>query len=224
MKKIKLISLLAIIFIVTGCEANYNLTIEKDKMIETVDFFADNTKANSNIIKTYLDGDLMAYYDLDSKMPRNYEKKGIDSKNKVGLNLSYEYSDDNLQKSALLNMCYYNKNIIKTDDTLIITTDGKAMCFYKDGQKTLDKLTINIKSNFKVLENNADKIEDDVYTWYITDENYQNHPINLKVDLTSEKKDYTFIIISLCVLGGLILAAISVLVFVYIKNRQNNRL
>ena len=42
MKKIKLIFLVGLVFVITGCDVNYNLTIEENSMTESVDFLYDN--------------------------------------------------------------------------------------------------------------------------------------------------------------------------------------
>ena len=75
MKKIKLIFLVGLVFVITGCDVNYNLTIEENSMTESVDFLYDNTAENKSIIDNYLKSDYMAYYDMDSRTTHNYEKK-----------------------------------------------------------------------------------------------------------------------------------------------------
>lgn len=225
MKKIGIVLIVSLSLLITGCDAEYNLTIEKNQMIESVDFLLDDIPANQPILKNYLKSNYMAYYDMDNRKTNNYEKKAISNDDEIGMNLTYSYTSDNLKKSSLLDRCYYKKTITKTEDTIIINTDGKTTCFYKDDSKYLDKLIINIKTNLKVLEQNADKVKGNTYTWVIDDSNLNNHPIMMKIDTTPEKEGMSmFMIISLCVLGGVIIAFILIGGFIYIKNNKNNKL
>ncbi len=223
MKKIKLIFLVGLVFVITGCDVNYNLTIEENSMTESVDFLYDNTAENKSIIDNYLKSDYMAYYDMDSRTTHNYEKKEIENDNNVGMNLSYRFQGDRLQNSSLLDMCYYKKSIVKTDDEIVITTDGKTTCFYKDTTRNIDRLVINITTDLKVTENNADEVDGNTYKWIIDDSNYQNHPITMKIDLT-EKSGIPFVIIALCIIGSIVVLGVIILIHIRIKNKKNNEL
>ncbi len=224
MKKRKIVLLLTIILIATGCEAKYNLTIDENKMVETASFFVDNNEENQEILTNYLQSNYMAYYNMDNRKSYNYEKEEIYNDNNIGMKLKYTYLGDNLKKSSLLEKCYYKKSIIKTENEIVISTDGKATCFYKDSDKLLDKLTINIKTDLKVIENNADKVKGNTYTWIIDDSNYQNKPINMRIDLTEEEEESYTSIVLLCIFGGIIIAVLSVIIYMYIRNRKNNKL
>ena len=50
---------------------------------------------------------------------------------------------------------------------------------YIDG---LNKITINIKTNYNVLDTNATSINDNTYTWVITKNNYMNSNIYMKMN------------------------------------------
>lgn len=224
MKKIKLILLIVIAFAVTGCEAHYNLTITKTGMKESVDFLYNNTPENKSILKDYLDNDYMAYYNMNNRKSYHYDKKEINKDDTIGMNLTYTYLIDDLKKSSLLDSCYYKKSVIRTKDEIVLSTDGKAMCFYKDQDKLLDKLIINITTDLNVVENNADKVNGNTYTWIIDDTNFQNKPVNMKINLKeTEEKSFAWGII-LIIAGIIIISGISALIFVYIKNRKNNKL
>ena len=87
---------------------------------------------------------------------------------------------------------------------------------YIDG---LDKITINIKTNYEVLDNNATSINDNTYTWVITKNNYTNSNIYIKMSKSrnsssnNDTKDtnvsnfqltYLIIVVVLLLLGLLI--------------------
>ena len=222
MKKYLLI-LFLVILCTTGCEATYNLNITETGMTESVDFLVPDNKENQNILKQYLSSTYMAYYNMDRRESVNYEKKEISQKNKIGMNLSNTYRGDDLQKSSLLDKCYYQKSVIKSDDEIIITTDGKTSCFYKDQVKTLDKLVINITTDLKVTESNADKVEGHTYKWIIDETNYQNHPINIRMKIV-DKQTMSSNIVLWIIIGGLIIAAFAIFTYIQRKNRKNNEL
>ncbi len=223
MNKKGILVLLITVFCLTGCEATYNLTITEDSMTESVNFLNEDTPKNQNILDQYLSSNYLAYYDMDIKENKNYSQKEINENGQIGMNLTYEYAGDKLQNSSLLNRCYYKKSIIKTDDEITITTDGKTMCFYKDEVKTLDKLTINITTDLKVTENNADEINGNTYTWIIDDSNYQDHPITMKIDLTgNDGTPFSLALIAIAVI--IIVGGGALLLFVRIKNKKNNKL
>ena len=224
MKKIKSLVLLPIILLITGCNVEYNLTITKDSMTESSNFLYTDTAENRERLDYHWGIDQSVYYDFDSKTTKYYEKSKIEKDNIIGLNLKYEFGGDNLQKSLLLNRCYYKKSITKTDEYIIITTDGNTMCFYQDLTKNIDTLTVNIKTDLKVLEHNADNVKKGTYTWYFDENNYQNHPINIKMEIPQDKEDNTFLLISLAVLIVFVVAASIFGLFVLYQKRKNNKI
>lgn len=223
MKKKYLIVLLVTIFCLTGCDVTYNLTITEDNMTESASFLVDNNKDNQSILNQYLSTNYTAYYDMDNRETRRYEKEELNQDDKIGMNLTYNYSEDNLQKSSMLSQCYYVKSITKTKDMIVITTDGYTRCMYRDGTKRFDQLTINITTELEVTENNADSIDGNTYTWVITEDNYQNHPITMKMNLPDEnEQEGNSILTTIIIIVVLILAivGIGVLVYFYLKRKH----
>lgn len=224
MNKIKVLIAAIIVLFLTGCDAEYNLEVSGGGIKESVNFTVPNTESNSKIVDEYYKSKYMSYYSMDANKSYNYNKEKIENDEKIGMNLSYEYSIKNYEKSSLLDYCYYKKSVAKAGDYIVIETDGKTRCFYKDGTKNLDKLTVNIKTDLKVLENNADQVKDDTYTWIINTDNYENKPIKMKIDTTAKTNESNFwVIVTFIIVGVLIVAGLIVL-FMYFKNRKNNKL
>lgn len=214
MKKIVFLLLLLIIF--TGCEANYNLTIEDDRIIESSDFILEKSDENERQLNDFYKTKYLAHFDMDKLKDYDYKKKLIDDDKHIGMNLSYIYTGTSYQNSSMLNRCFYKKSLIKTDDNIILYTEGGASCFYKDESKLLDSLNVNIKTDFDVLENNADTVKDNVYTWKFTEDNFSTKDVFIKI-----KKSNKFNFIPLIFM--LILIIILIIVFVIIK-RKNTRI
>lgn len=221
MKYLKLL-LLLLVFCLTGCDVTYNLTITDDEMIESVDFWYDDTKENEKIIDQYLSVKHQAYFNMDTSVTNNYNQKKITDDGKIGMNLEYGYDENNLEKSSLIDKCYYKKSVSNTDDEINIYTDGKVSCMYMDDVKQFDSLTINIKTDLEVIENNADKVEDNTYTWVINEDNYQNHPIEIRLKKGTGNKFNIWIVI--IVLVVLLIIGLLFLYNTYLKNQKRNKI
>lgn len=224
MNKIKILIAGIIILLLTGCDAEYNLEISGGSIKESVNFTIPNTEENSKIVDEYYKSKYMSYYSMDVNKSYNYNKEKIENKKQVGMNLNYAYSIKNYEKSSLLDYCYYKKSVTKAGDYIVIETDGKTRCFYKDGTKNLDTLTINIKTDLKVIENNADKVKDGTYTWSVNTDNYENKPIKMKIDTTAKANESNFWIIVAFIIVGIVIITGLLALFMYFKNRKNNKL
>jgi len=225
MKKYRCIFLLITIFMLSGCDATYNLTITEDKMVESASFLIDDTESNKSKLKEYFESSYTAYYDLSSRQTHYYEKEEIAEKNKIGMKLNYTYFGDLIQNSSLIDRCYYKKSISKTNDYIIIFTDGITSCFYKDEIKNLDTLTVNIKTEMNVESHNADEVNGNIYTWKIDDTNYLKKPIEMKIKLTEEEeKESNWFLWLAGLLGVIIVAGIVAIIVVLVKGKNNNKL
>lgn len=214
--------LLLLVFCLTGCDVTYNLTITDDYMTESVSFWYDDTKENENILNQYLDTNHQAYFDMDTSTAKYYNKKKITDDGKIGMNLEYEYDENNLEKSSLIDKCYYKKNVIVTDEQIVINTDNVVSCMYTDDVKQFDSLTINIKTDLEVVENNADKVDGNTYTWVINENNYQNHPIQMRIKKGTDKGFNFWIIIIVIIVLLLIIAIFAY--NTYLKNKKRNKI
>ena len=67
------------------------------------------------------------------------------------------------------------------------------------------------------------KWRNNTYIWYVTDKNFQNKPLNIKIKVPEEKKANTLLhfAIILAIVFAIILI---VLYYVYRKGKKNNKL
>ena len=98
-----------------------------------------------------------------------------------------------------------------------------ALYYCFDKYSIIDDVNINVTTGYKVLENNADKVDGNTYTWNITKSNKKG--IKLTLDTTVDEiqeeekqkeklnKNLIFIII-----GTLVLFAFGTVLFVFIKS------
>lgn len=216
----KKILLTICIFLLAGCDVTYNLTIGNSSVIESSNFYLENNKENSSIIDGYAASDYLAYYDMDSLKDNNYFLKKISDKNGIGINLKYNYKKNKYQYSSLLDMCYYKKSFDSNDDYVLFYTEGGARCFYQDGEEVLDSLTINIKTDLKGVENNADSVKGNVYTWKLNKDNFEDKDIYLKLKKKSGSNYVGIIVICIVIFIFILLY----LLYLKMKNSKRNKL
>lgn len=203
----KKIILLSAIFILTGCDINYNLVIDEQNFKESITIVEEEpTKWNSSIVDgsndTYKDEiDWMLKYPIHVSKTANidpyddtmmtsgvkyYQKEKINSKEEYGVSLNTTGHLQELNDFRSLNYCYEFANIINNDYEYIISTSFKNHCF--ETYLLLDKVNINITTDMKVTSNNADHVRGNTYTWTITRGNYNNKSISLAMQSINEYK------------------------------------
>ena len=181
----KIIVFLIISFFLTGCNAEVNLKVTADTVIESIKIFdlkdyvyVDNNlknEINSNI--RYFEHEY-EYYNMTE-----FEKDGYVGK-------IYEYTHDINSWSDLTHIksCYETLIVKKTYDTLTIQTNDEYRCGY---MYNVNNIKVNIESDLKVIDSNADKVEGNIYSWTITNDNYTNEKIRIQYALSeSENNKY----------------------------------
>ena len=167
MKKLKIIVLLMFVFFTTGCSVVYNLEILEDLSINEEITASENTKQLQ--IKTSLPTEDAANY--------LYNMFNTSSLREF---TSYEDNDKTIGESSL---SYDNLNKFSKDFTtdvfpkVKVTEQNNKVTFFAEQKLKLgnnanrvliyDDIIVNIKVPFKVIENNADEIDGNTYTWNI---------------------------------------------------------
>lgn len=215
MKK-KLI-LLFLLFFLTGCSVEYNLDFSDKKFEEKIKIgaFDKNEIGAFDLYEpfAYDDGITSENYNLDYK--DNY------------LYLDYEYSISKFRISNTLTECYDLSGVTSDDDGYYyILTSEKFKCLDYDGY-VADEVRINFTTGYKVVETNADSVNDGVYTWIINESNSNSKPINIKLDSkvleensNKESNNYKNLFNYLIFVG--IFIGIILLIFIFIKLKSKN--
>lgn len=184
--KIKLVSLVFITFICTGCTANYNINIFDDKISEELEI--NDSTLDKNIKDIYttnalpVDKNEPSFLDYDTEVKPNQVKRerGIkyydivaeDDSLKTMANLSFS----NYKNSRIVNSFFNNININNYDDMFSIYGYNGVVIF--NLYPELNDVNIIVKSDMKMVENNADSVENNKYVW------------NFKRNVDSEKTMY----------------------------------
>lgn len=218
--KRKIIILATTLILLTGCSATYDLYLDKNNITERT-YIYDSTKK--------LEG--LEYYDMDkgneisidlyanevAAFENNfkYEKEEIKTNNGNNFgyryNTSYKYNEFN--KLSAVAACY-DKIEIKNDGNISVKTSNEFKCF--DKYSLLEDVTIRIHYTGKVLNTNADKVENDIYIWKITKDNYKNSGIIFTAEKVKTKIFSTFQIV------GLIILTILIVITYLLYKRKNS--
>lgn len=241
MKK-KILFLLILLFMTTGCNANYDIEIYNNQVKEKMEFVnTDNTSWDSEVqyglsYRELLNASYRYPYpvfsstvvDEDDTIKLDgieyYKNTLIEENNKLGQRLEYnQFTLDNFSDSSLVKKCYQYFNIIEKDDVIVLSTSLENKCFKE--YPLLDTITVNLKTNHKVVSNNADITNGYHYTWNLTKENQEDAAISI----TIKKDEYIFNyenefvkkIIYITIFIGIILS-VSGITYLYFKSKRKN--
>ena len=238
----KLLLFFTVLFLITGCDATYNLEINGDEYKEDVTVL-ENNQANfysgDYPAKEYLDYNLKYPISLDSNFVTYsestekvdgvdyYEVKDVSDNDTVGINLKGKFNSDLFERSNMV-VSNYNRFVKATiDGNMVLSTGERLKAF--DQYSTLNSVTINIKTNNKVVKHNADEVKGTTYTWYVDRSNYIDKSVYLefkeqKKSTNKEEKSSIFNSTILIIVLAIVIAGCIIALFIFIKNRKNNKL
>ena len=185
---IKKLFLILITFLFTGCNVIYDVQIKDKKTeesltIDSINVSIYNEELNRKRYSLYSQSNSSNPYEQSDDSYATYDIFKI---NDNSLKYLYKYNS-NYSDSNIANSCYEYFSVDTDENKVSILTGNSFKCFELINE--LDSVTININSNYKVIQSNADKIVGKKHTWYITRENASNKPIIFVYD--KSKKNMT---------------------------------
>lgn len=239
----KKILLLVLLVFMTGCSAEYNIEIYNNEVREDMEFVSTNSSIWDSIVlygSTYrdlLDDSINYPYPAfySTVVDENdtvrldgveyYDNKLISDPDKLGQKLKYhKFTLENFSDSSIVNNCYQYFNVIEDGDNIVLSTSLKNLCFYE--YPILENITINLKTNHKVVSSNANIVDGYHYTWNIDKDNKDDAAIQI----TIKKDEYVFnyenelvkkVMFFVLIIG--IILGVGGICYFYFKNR-NERL
>ena len=203
MKKIKVVILLLIVLLVSGCSGVYNLEINKDLTVkEELNLVLDNESSN--------------YDKINDLLNRN---KTDDSEYKLvnegdNLNLSYTRTYDSIEDYLLESPIYKQlfDNITYNTDRKEISLEASNILNLKSNSLNYSNnvrlIQINVTTPFKILEENSDLSSENTYSWTINN-NTQEKDIFISFSTNSNKLNTgTKIIIATMAVAAIIILII----------------
>ncbi len=232
MKNKKIILLILVMLLFSGCSVKYNLNINEDL---TVNEKVTATE-NLNVLKTRSSEEpkvtansLYKLYKIDGV---KYNFRTTESSNSITSYASTSFKTLEDYESYFKSDIIKEVNLTKKDSYITLEYNQDVpLSSYASKSLIYDDIEINIEIPFKVTENNADKVNGNTYTWYIKkDDNLKNIKVkfNTKETNTSRKFNFGFFEInikySVLVAVALALIIFMIVLFVYMRNKKNNRI
>ena len=215
MKIKKILFVLFITFLLSGCTAEYNISIIDDQVIEDINIYTSDTE-EKEMLKNYKKEKILSFSVEDKNY---YYDKEFLSNNK-GLNLRFRYLDyPAYSLSSFFNYCYDKSSIVSDDKYIYIIATGFTCTSYN--WLEVKQAKVNFTTNHKILTENSDIQKNNVYTWDLKDYNSDISIIlekneNTKVvNKKTNKRFWIILIVSIIGIGivsGLVL---------YIRKRKN---
>ncbi len=244
MRKLFLILILLLGF--TGCTANYTINVfdgtieesltileedqsllyEKDDMNMSFKDYAleygNKKDLYTNYYNMYTNGEVDCQSTLDNDCSV-YESEYIDN-NSIGFKLFSSFSFDEYENSTIANELM--PGFTSSFDGRYLTISGSSNWNPFKGYKNLERITININSNYYPVSSNARYKGNGEYEWIITNENNTLDSLYIIFDTTATKRlanknSWLLAIIFAVILS---LSILITLITFFIKRKNNNKI
>lgn len=171
----KIIGLIVIVLLLTGCSVDYNLYIDISNVSEEIIFNGETIKLQPYPV----------FYDVDGfsedgiKLPdvTYYEMNNINN----STTLSYIFDWNDYGRSRAPRTCLKSHNLIrKNDNTYMLSTSAGISCFNQ--YSNLDSINVSVKVNsdyYTVISTNADSGYNGTYIWNITRDNEKTKHVQM---------------------------------------------
>lgn len=217
MNRIKILLVIVIIAILSGCSANANITMDENgKIVEEVDVLTSSSLISNrkDRIDSYLNTALKAYMPVLQR--RHYSSHKINNpKGNSGIKLTNNH--DNICKyieNTVFSQFVYEK-ISCIDDgkyyEIKNVTDHIKYCDYCIDRPAIENINLKITLPIKAEESDADLVNGNTYVWQYDEDTLDDKTFYLKIDkaklkknevkVKSDKKTRTFIFkMGICIL------------------------
>lgn len=239
----KIIFMILILFLLTGCEATYNITLDSNNFIENLQInnnkiLFDNTNEPYKLmLDNALNGALATDF-REEKPESNFKEEGIkyydinktETNNTLGISYKNEFSLLEYKYSTIVesNIEKFNYTYNKEKITINISEPINVFIMYPE----LDNLTIKFRTNHEVINNNADEILNDTYYYHLDKNNYKNKKIILELSkeynikqsgfLDLDEEEYFSINTLIIIYGILGIIGLTIGISIFIKVRRSN--
>ncbi len=221
----KCMILICLIFI-TGCSARYTIEFNDKSIKDKLSVYGIDLHSY-NDIKEGVYSPIPAFKDAIINLEEPIKNEGVEYYNISGDDsnayLDYKFELSDFEDSYFANTCYDYFKVFQEKDEIIISTGKNFKCFFPG--RNLDSVDIVIKSNHKIIYNNADEVKNNEYIWHINKSNKDdaNIQISFSKDYNEKKKSINIAQVSLYI-GIFGVVALVIALFVLIKNKRVNKI
>lgn len=227
----KIIILLLVVFLITGCDVRTNITINKDlsvreevRMTGTSNFFANYYKD----LPITIVNDMLNTGNRKEMLTNNGYKYEINQDERYPAVIAvknYASVDDFTEHTIFKNQYFTNFETITKENLITIKANGFKKYDQDPEYYEIEKSSINIKVPYVVTENNADSYNasTNTYTWNI-DLETKDKEINLTFD---KNKIYVYnLVMYISILVLIIIGIITGVIIrkLVIKSKKNNKI
>lgn len=227
--KILIILITIFSFLITGCTVDYNLNFNDSELNEVININLNYSEKNEeNIEKMKYSAEYEAFAISKQRTQKLYEFNEKKEKDKYIGSFSYNYSTSEFNDAHLIRQCYDSFNFVKTDNGYQLITSDTFRCG-SYSYMMVDKYTITITTNHKVIDSNADEIDKNKYIWVIEPNGKVNIKKPIKITFSNETKMEQLStemvnnskIVTIAVIGVITCAIIIVAIVFIIKSKRN---
>ena len=232
MKNKKVILLILVILLFSGCSVQYDLYINEDltvneKVTATED--TNSLRKNTGVDPKNAANSIFKSYKIDGTQ---YSFSTIEKNSNVTSTASTSFKTLDEYEDYFKSDIVKEVNITKKDN--FVTLEYKQdvpLSTYSSKSLVYDSIQVNINVPFKVTEENADIVKGNTYTWNIRkDEDLKNMKLTFDTNETVDSKIFNFgffkinVKYSVLAVVGFIAIILGIVLVVYIRNKKNNQI
>lgn len=180
MKK-RILILMIILLLTTGCTCEYNLTIEENSYKEEIIIIgstSDEISSFNNKWEIPINKEEYNNINLEPDSNGGFTGEIYNYKlNNSRLTFNYNFNRSQYINSTAVSNCYDMLTITNSNNRTVISTSSNNKCF--ENHPPLNNIKIRIKVDKPVISNNADSINGNTYIWNINKSNANEKSINL---------------------------------------------
>lgn len=214
--KFKFLIIILSLFLISGCKAEYNFTINDESISENLFIYDSYDNLNNGNNDQKIEELALEFEDFERgydfyNSSRKLEKE---NRNRIGYRYNMDLDLNEYDALSIVRKCYEKVEINKGEKITINTSD-EFLCF--DYYKDLDDVTIKMSTDFKEVETNSNLNSDGEYIWNITKETAQNSPIKISIDTTSKEQNSNSINFLKITIFGIVIITLLIIIFVILK-------
>ncbi len=197
----KYMLLIILMFLLSGCDVDYRVTINKDNVEESTTIVEtllnDKEGYGYEFYSSYLENPLIPLsknyvVDIDPNkvdLDKLYNVVDLTNDKQFGVQINGVFNENAAYIDSNILNIINGSNYISDDDFQFSANIANCSVLF-DRYDYLNNLNIILTINdFKVISNNADDVNGNIYTWKINRDNYKNKEIILQLNKINSIKD-----------------------------------